>query len=170
MSHSECFSFPPKHSVETYWPHLRHASLNQNKAKIEICIIRNRNDKYLCDDYQETNMHVLWLCEQAQSVLKSEDSFCLLYQKQYRSFMDLFEAVLDGGLIFHVAWFSTIAWGLWQRRNRLREKQAAWPLHEVSKRAKDSVMEFFDIHKKRSSCSFLQGQFWCCLHWKWWGC
>ncbi|KAL0016249.1 hypothetical protein SO802_003318 [Lithocarpus litseifolius] len=35
-----------------------------------------------------------------------------------------------------------------ERRSRLREKQPAWPLHEVSRRAKDSVMEFFDIHKK----------------------
>lgn len=35
-----------------------------------------------------------------------------------------------------------------ERRNRLREKQPAWSLHEVSRREKDSVMEFFDVHKK----------------------
>ena len=46
-----------------------------------------------------------------------------------------------------MAWFSTIAWSLWQRRNRLREKQPSWPLHEVSLRAKNLVSEYFEIHK-----------------------
>uniref|UniRef100_A0A7N2KUT3 Uncharacterized protein n=1 Tax=Quercus lobata TaxID=97700 RepID=A0A7N2KUT3_QUELO len=54
-------------------------------------------------------MHALWLCEQVQSVRKSEHRFCLLYQKQYRSFMDiLFETVLDRGssrVVFYKANF-----------------------------------------------------------------
>lgn len=47
--------------------------------------------------------------------------------------MDLFEVVLGRGSVFHVAWFSTIAWSLWQRRNIIREKQPSWPISEVSK-------------------------------------
>mgnify|MGYP007054568349 CR=1 FL=1 len=62
--------------------------------------------------------------------------------------MDLFEAVLDRGSVFKVAWFSTIAWSLWQRRNRIRERQQTWPLHEVSRRAKEMVLEFFEINRK----------------------
>ena len=61
--------------------------------------------------------------------------------------MDLFEAVLERGLVFHVAWVSTMAWSLWQRRNKLREKQPTWPLHEVCKRAKELVLEFFEVHE-----------------------
>ena len=40
-----------------------------------------------------------------------------------------------------------IAWSLWQRRNRIREKQPSWPLHEVSMRAKNLVLVYFEIHK-----------------------
>ena len=62
--------------------------------------------------------------------------------------MDLFEAVLDRGSVFSVAWFSTIVWSLWQRRNLIREKQQTWPFHEVSKRTKDLVLDFFEINRK----------------------
>ena len=29
----------------------------------------------------------------------------------------------------------------------MREKQPTWPLHEICKRAKDLVLEFFEIHE-----------------------
>ena len=101
----------------------------------------------LCEEYQETNLHALWLCDHAKSVWKSDVGFSVYYKKQYRSFMDLFEAVLERGSVFHVAWFSTVAWSLWQRWNKLREKQPTWPFHEICKRAKDLVLEFFEIHE-----------------------
>ena len=103
---------------------------------------------FLCDEFEEDTMHALWLCDQAQSVWKSEASFVYLYQKKFRTFMDLFEAVLDRGSVFKVAWFSTIAWSLWQRHNRIRERQQTWPLHEVSRRATEMVLEFFEINQK----------------------
>ena len=62
--------------------------------------------------------------------------------------MDLFKAVLEQGSIFTIAFFSTIAWSLWQRWNRHREQQPTWPLHEIGSRAKELVVEFFDIHKQ----------------------
>ena len=102
----------------------------------------------LCDESKEDTMHTLWLCDQAQSVWKSEASFVYLYQRKFRTFMDLFEVVLDRGSVFKVAWFSTIAWSLWQRRNRIRERQQTWPLHEVSRRAKEMVLEFFEINRR----------------------
>ncbi|KAK7823248.1 hypothetical protein CFP56_035709, partial [Quercus suber] len=84
----------------------------------------------LCDDSEEDTMHALWLCDQARLVWKFEASFVYLYQRKFKTFMDLFEAVLDRGSVFKVAWFSTITWSLWQRRNRIRERQQTWPLHE----------------------------------------
>ena len=47
-----------------------------------------------------------------------------------------------------VALFSTIAWSLWQRRNKIRVRQPSWPLHEINRKAKALVVEFFDIHKQ----------------------
>ena len=52
------------------------------------------------------------------------------------------------GLGYHVALFSTIVWSLWQRRNRLRENQFVWPLHEIRARAKALVVEFLEATKQ----------------------
>lgn len=35
-----------------------------------------------------------------------------------------------------------IAWWLWERRNRVREGQRTWQLHEVGDRARDMVQEY----------------------------
>lgn len=79
--------------------------------------------------------------------LNSELCFVQYYRKGFRTFFDLLEEVLRKGSGFHVAWFSAIAWSLWQRRNRLRENQSVWPLHEIGARAKDLVTEFLDATK-----------------------
>ena len=62
----------------------------------------------LCDEHQEKIMHALWLCDLAKAVWKSEVSFAVMYKTQFQAFMDLFETVLGRGLVFHMAWFSTI--------------------------------------------------------------
>ena len=101
----------------------------------------------LCGDYQETTLHSLWLREQAQAVWKSDITFTQYYRKGFRTFFDLLKEVLRKGLKYQVALFSTMAWCLWQRRNRMRMKQSVWPLHEVDDRAKGLVLEFFDDNK-----------------------
>ena len=83
---------------------------NLQKWQIQLDVICS-----FCDESQEDMMLALWLCDHAQSVWKSKSSFVYLYQRKYRTFMDLFEAVLNRGLVFKVAWFSTIAWSLWQQ-------------------------------------------------------
>ncbi|KAK7824877.1 hypothetical protein CFP56_033938 [Quercus suber] len=44
------------------------------------------------------------------------------------------------GSVFNVVVFTTTAWSLWQRRNKLREQQPTWPLHEINKRVKKMHM------------------------------
>ncbi|XP_075657295.1 uncharacterized protein LOC142627336 [Castanea sativa] len=85
----------------------------------------------LCGDFQETTLHSLWLCEHAQAVWKLDINFVPYYKKGFRSFFNLLEEVLCRGSTYHVALFSTMAWCLWQRRNRLRMSQSVWPLHEI---------------------------------------
>ena len=84
-------------------------------------------------------MHSLWLCDQAQYVWKFDPSFAFLYQRQYRSFMDLISEVLNRFSTYRIALFSTIAWALWQRRNRLHERQHTWSLSELGSRAKELI-------------------------------
>lgn len=104
----------------------------------------------LCEESKGTIMHNLWYCEQAQAIWKSERSFVDLYQKHHRTFMDVFKGVIKEGSAFRIAWFSTIAWSLWQWRNRIRENQTTWPLLEIGRRAKAQVEEFFEVHRQAS--------------------
>ena len=62
--------------------------------------------------------------------------------------MDLLDSVFELGASFSIALFSTIAWCLWQHRNKLRERQLTWPLQEIGRRAKELVVEFFEIHQQ----------------------
>ncbi|XP_023914568.1 uncharacterized protein LOC112026118 [Quercus suber] len=106
----------------------------------------------LCNEYQETTLHILWLCDHAKAVWQSVLCFAKLYQRNFRSFMDVVEAVMEQRPAFTVAFFSTIAWSLWERRNRIRENQPSWPLHEIGNRIKEMVVEFFNAHEQ-VSCS-----------------
>ncbi|XP_065618702.1 uncharacterized protein LOC136062913 [Quercus suber] len=105
----------------------------------------------LRDEYQQTIMHALWLCNQAKSVWKSELHFSELYKIAHRSFMDLLDSIFEQGSSFSVTLFSTISWCLWQHKNKLREHQSMWPLQEISRRAKELVLEFFEIHQRPSN-------------------
>ncbi|XP_030930608.1 uncharacterized protein LOC115956336 [Quercus lobata] len=80
------------------------------------------NPSGLCEEHQETILHVLWLCDHAKAVWKSSFCFSKLYQRVFKSFLDLFEAVLEQGSVFNVVVFATTVWSLWQRQNRLREQ------------------------------------------------
>ena len=52
------------------------------------------NKKHLC---------MLSGCDQAKAVWKSEVNFAVMYKTKFRTFMDLFEAILGTGSVFHVA-------------------------------------------------------------------
>ena len=101
----------------------------------------------LYDEAQESILHSLWYCEQAQVAWRSVRSFAPLYGKHHRTFMDLFESVLLQHSSYDIAWFATITWCLWQRRNRLREHQPMWPLLEVGRWAHHLVDEFLEAQK-----------------------
>ena len=102
----------------------------------------------LCNEHQESILHALWLSDQAKAVWKSVLCFARFYQRNFRLVMDLVEAIMEQGSAFTVALFSSIAWSLWERRNRIRENQPSWPLHEIGNKAKELVLEFFDVHKQ----------------------
>ncbi|KAK9995908.1 hypothetical protein SO802_020594 [Lithocarpus litseifolius] len=78
-------------------PRIRSVKENLKKRQIQVDVTCS-----LCDDFEEDTMHALWLCDQAQSMWKSEASFVYLYQRKFRTFMDLFEAVIDRGSVFKV--------------------------------------------------------------------
>ena len=78
----------------------------------------------------------------------SVSDFLFLTQKHCRSFLEILEALFFVGSGFRCALFAMTAWCLWERRNRVRECQRTWQLHEVGDRARDLVQEYWDIHFK----------------------
>ena len=54
---------------------------------------------------------------------------------------DLLEEVLKNGSGFRVALLATVAWCLWQRCNRVRERQPSWHPHEIGEQALALVHE-----------------------------
>ena len=74
-----------------------------------------------CGDHTESIIHCLWLCDQARSVWMSLLEFRSPVQKKCRTFCDLLEEVFSDGPARKVVLFATVAWCIWQRRNRLRE-------------------------------------------------
>ena len=49
--------------------------------------------------------------------------FFFFGSEKFRSFFAVLEALFSEGLDFRCSLFATVAWCLWQRRNRLREHQ-----------------------------------------------
>ena len=43
------------------------------------------------------------------------------------------------------ALFSMVAWCIWTKRNKLRERQPVWDAGETVKRAKELLQEFTDV-------------------------
>ena len=59
---------------------------------------------------------------------------------------------------FGVALFSTIAWSLWQWRNRIREGQQTWSLSELERHAKELVLEFLEVVKQPARIAIPRAQ------------
>lgn len=87
----------------------------------------------LCDEFPEDTIHGLWLCDNDKPVRFLTPSFSFLRIKTFSSFRDLMEFVLLSASSKFAALFSMIAWCVWQRRNRIREKQPTWEVVDIVK-------------------------------------
>ena len=65
--------------------------------------------------------------------------------------MELLEVLFSHGSCYHVALFATVAWCLWQFRNKFKERQLVWLLHELGERARDLVDEFWEVNPQVQS-------------------
>ena len=72
--------------------------------------------------------------------------------------MELLEVLFSHGSCYRVALCATVAWCLWQFRNRLRERQSVWPLHELGERARDLVDEFWEVNPQVQSAPVRRSQ------------
>ena len=111
-----------------------------------------------CGDHSKSVMYALWLCDQVRSVWMTDLGFLFLVQAKCRTLLELLEVLFSHGSCYHVALFATVAWCLWQFRNRLRESQSVWPLHELGERAQDLVDEFWEVNPQVQSAPVRRSQ------------
>ena len=100
-----------------------------------------------CGDHPKDILYCLWLCDEARTIWRSDPGFQFLHRKNYQSFFDLVTVLLTEVSGYRISLLATTAWCIWQRRNRLRERQPSWQIHEIGDRARELVMEFFEVHK-----------------------
>ena len=90
-----------------------------------------------CGEHTESIIHCLWLCDRAKSIWFSNQSFYNPRTRNFRSFGDLVSFVLSELSSSIAALFSVVAWCIWTRRNRLRERQPVWDVGETVKKARE---------------------------------
>lgn len=99
----------------------------------------------LCEEHPEDTIHCLWLCDRVKYVWLSDPIFSLPRSKIFRSFGDLVSAVLTDISPATATLFSMVAWSIWIRWNKLREKQYVWEVRETMLRARELLQEFWAV-------------------------
>ena len=75
----------------------------------------------------------------------SDQTFYFPRTRNFRCFGDLVSFVLSELSLGTAALFSVVAWRIWTRRNRLRERQPMWDVGETVKKARELLQEFNDV-------------------------
>ena len=99
----------------------------------------------LYEEFLEDVIHCLWLCDHVKCIWLSDQTFHYPRTRNFRSFGDLVSFVLSECSSSTAVLFSMVAWCIWTRRNKLRERQPVWDVGETVKRAKELLQEFTDV-------------------------
>lgn len=91
----------------------------------------------LCEEFPEDVIHCLWLCDHVKCIWLSDQTFHYPRTRNFRCFGDLVSFVLSELPSGTAALFSMVAWCIWTRRNKLRERQPVWDVGETVKRARE---------------------------------
>ena len=120
--------------------HFLWRALNESlPTKFNLCArhVLPDNNCGLCEEFPEDVIHCLWLCDHAKSIWLSDQTFYYPRTRNFRCFGDLVSFVLLELSSGTVMLFSIVAWFIWTRRNRLRERQPVWDVGETVKRARE---------------------------------
>ena len=101
-----------------------------------------------CRDSAKDSIHVLWFCDSVKPIWMSDQRFSFWRSKRFSEFEDLV-CFLYGEISSKlVEFFAMVAWSIWERRNRVQERQKVWGIDEVCTRASKLLKEFHDVHRK----------------------
>ena len=97
----------------------------------------------------ESVVHALWGCENIRVVWGTNfDELCNA-TNQFFSFFDLCRLTLQNQKGAEL--FITYYWFIWNRRNKIRVKEAVMPLEKIADQAQQYLMEFQQIRSKPTS-------------------
>ena len=85
----------------------------------------------LCEEFPKDVIHCLWLCDHVKCIWLSDQTFHYPRTRNFRCFGDLVSFVLSELPSGTAALFSMVAWCIWTRRNKLRERQPCGMLEKL---------------------------------------
>lgn len=96
----------------------------------------------LCEEHPEGVIHCLWTCDHVKCIWFSDPTFNSPRSRFFSRFNDLVSFVLSETSPSIAALLTMVAWCIWVRRNKVRERQQVWDVGEIVKRAWDLLQEF----------------------------
>ena len=117
-----------------------HESL-PTKFNLDARHILPDNSCGLCEEFPKDVIHCLWLCDHAKCIWLLDVTFSFPRTRNFRSFGDLVSFVIFEMTPNTTTLFSMVAWCIWTRRNKLRERQPVWDVGETVKRARELLQE-----------------------------
>ena len=99
-----------------------------------------------CRDSAEDNIHALWFYDSVKSIWMSYQRFSFLRSKRFSKFEVLFCFLYGEASSKLVEFFAMIAWSIWERQNRIMEREKVWGVNEVCTRASELLKKFHDVH------------------------
>ncbi|KAK7857643.1 putative ribonuclease h protein, partial [Quercus suber] len=96
-----------------------------------------------CKEGDEDCSHALFFCSVVQVMWNSDPQWRWIAEMKGRSVKDIFERAFAEKL--DAALLAFTSWGVWNRRNKIRFKEAACPLEQLLTLSKDRKTEFHSL-------------------------
>jgi ribonuclease HI len=112
---------------------------------------RNVLPKPFCDQCKrgvEDTMHALWSCPALASVWSTERWLEPLLSRAFLDFTDLLSSVLASCTQSESALFGSLAWMIWNVRNKKRLQLCGGTLEGINQRAHDRMKEFTELQSR----------------------
>lgn len=93
------------------------------KFNFHVRHVLNDNLCNLCDEHLEDAIHYLRLCDHVKQIWLLDSMFSFLRTKNSRRFNELVTYALSTASLGTTTLFPMVAWCIWNKRNKIREKQ-----------------------------------------------
>lgn len=107
------------------------------RYNLQIRHVLTNNVCSLCEEHPEDAIHCLWTCDHVKCIWFLDPIFNFPRLRSFSKFCDLVSFMLSESTSSTAALFSMVAWCIWVRRNKIKERQQVWEVGDTVKRAQD---------------------------------